>query len=71
MSKQQYEYFKLLIYSDDRIVLILDEDKAGRAGREKIVPELAKLAYVKSISFDQENTSPDDLSSDELRQLLA
>ena len=71
MSAQQYEHIKQLVNSNDHILLILDEDEAGRGGRSKIIPELAKIAFTKAITFDQENTSPDDLSSDDLAQLLA
>ena len=71
MSPRQYEHIKKLVSPDDHIILILDEDKAGREGREKIIPELAKIAYVKSVLLEQENTSPDNLSSDILSQLIA
>lgn len=53
-----------------RVLLLLDEDEAGRAGREDIVSRLAKFAFVKIHVFPAEDMQPDRLSPNDVANLL-
>ncbi len=55
---------------DSRIVLMLDEDEAGRAGCEQALQRLAPQAFVKAFRFPKEGQQPDQLSADEIHELL-
>jgi DNA primase len=52
------------------IVLMFDEDDAGRAGREKALVRLARRLFVKVVVLPQEGAQPDHLSENELHALL-
>jgi DNA primase len=69
LSPQQEESIANAVNSQSRIVLILDEDEAGREAREKIAPRLAAHCYVRSIRFEREGQQPDSLSDGEFEQL--
>ena len=53
-----------------QIVVMLDEDEAGRAGREDIVVRLAKFAFVKIHVFPEEGMQPEQLSPEELNDIV-
>jgi DNA primase len=53
-----------------RVIVMFDEDDAGRAGREDIVRRLAKRLFVKAHIFDEESQQPENLTADHARQLL-
>ncbi len=59
-----------LIRQHSNVILILDEDDAGRAGREDIAVRLAKFVYVKIHAFEQEGQQVDKLNAEEMQQLL-
>jgi len=71
MSQGQESLLCKYINSGDRVALMLDEDDAGREGREQILQRLATKMYVKIIRFDQEGDQPGDLTEDELFRLLS
>ena len=54
-----------------RIVLMLDEDEAGREAREKITPRLAAHCYVRNFRFEREGQQPDALTPERLAELHA
>jgi DNA primase len=56
--------------SDSLIILMLDEDDAGRVGREQALQRLAPKAFVKVFQFPNEGQQPDQLSGEQLAQLL-
>jgi DNA primase len=53
-----------------RIVLMLDEDDAGRAGCEHTLQGLAPKAFVKAFRFPKEGQQPDQLSAEEIHELI-
>ena len=53
----------------NRVVVFLDDDEAGQLASHKIVAQLARSFRVQAISPGQ-NRDPDDLSIDEIRQVL-
>jgi DNA primase len=55
---------------ESRIVLMLDEDDAGRAGCAQALQCLAPKAFVKAFRFPKEGQQPDQLSAEEIQQLL-
>jgi DNA primase len=59
-----------LIRRYSHIILMLDEDEAGRAARAEITARLAKFAYVKIHVFEHEGKQPDKLSAEEMAQLI-
>jgi len=53
------------------VILLLDEDDAGRAGRAKALLRLATKVFVKVVPLPREGAQPDHLPDDELKSLLA
>ncbi len=66
LSAAQEELLRTGASSWDRIILMLDEDEAGRAGRDDIAPRVAKFAFVKIHAFPADGMQPDNLSSEDL-----
>lgn len=50
---------------------MLDEDDAGREGRETIAARLARFAFVRIHEFEKEGQQPEHLSSQEVAELFA
>ncbi len=71
MSKEQEELIRKHTDRHSQVIIILDEDEAGRTGREDITVRLAKFAFVKTHVFGQENRQPEHLSAEEVAALLA
>ncbi len=70
LSPAQEELIRKNTTPHGRVIVILDEDDAGRAAREKIVPRLAEWLFVKSHVFAEQDRQPESLSADEVRQIL-
>ena len=56
--------------SQSRIILLFDQDDAGRVGREQAASVLARFASVRIVELPREGLQPDDLSPEELCSLL-
>ncbi len=52
------------------VILLLDEDDAGRAGRAKALLRLAQKVFVKALTLPREGVQPDHLTQAELASLL-
>jgi len=52
------------------IILLLDEDEAGQAGRDDIAVRLAKFCLVRVWTFDQPGMQPESLSAEEVQKIL-
>lgn len=70
MSDAQESLIRSHTSRNSLIVLMLDEDEAGRAGREDVALRLAKFAYVKVHTFEKENQQPEQLSGEEVAALF-
>ncbi len=70
MSAAQEELIRRYTNSQSRVIAILDEDEAGRAGREDIACRLSKFCFVKVHQFEKPGMQPEDLSAEELYSLL-
>ena len=71
LSVVQEELIKQATKSDSRIILMFDEDNAGRKGREQALLRLATFTYVHVVVFPAEDMQPDHLSVEDLTTLLA
>jgi DNA primase len=70
MSAAQEALIKQHTDRNSQVVVMLDEDEAGRAGREDIAVRLAKFVFVKVYTFAEEGQQPENLSADEVKQLF-
>ena len=70
LSPMQEELITRAISRSDRIELLFDQDKAGRAGREKAVNRLSRIAYVRVVELPEEGMQPSDLSAEKLTGLF-
>jgi DNA primase len=70
LSREQEQSLRLHSTPESRIVLMLDEDEAGSAARADIVQRLAIDRFVKIVRLPEHLTQPDELSADELAELI-
>ncbi len=56
--------------SQSLVLVMLDEDDAGREGREDIACRLSKFCFVKTYVFENEGMQPEHLSAEEVAQLF-
>ena len=70
MSSAQEELIRKHTNSDSHVVVMLDEDEAGEAGRQDIACRLSKFCFVKVHQFGKSGAQPENLSADELRGIL-
>ena len=69
LSPVQAALIQHIVAPDDRIVVMFDEDDAGRAGREKAVHRLSLHCFVRTHQFAQEGQQPDALTAEQLEEL--
>jgi DNA primase len=69
MSAAQEELIRKHTNSQSQIIVMLDEDEAGRAGREDIAVRLSQIAFVKVHVFGKEGEQPDNLTPEQIGQL--
>jgi DNA primase len=55
---------------NSRIILLLDENEAGRAGRDDIACRLSKHCFVRVYEFEQEDMEPEHLSDATLADIV-
>jgi 5S rRNA maturation endonuclease (ribonuclease M5) len=53
-----------------QVIIMLDEDETGKAGREDIAVRLAKFVFVKVHAFDLEGRQPENLTAQEVASLF-
>jgi DNA primase len=70
MSAAQEALIRTYTDGSSQVILMLDEDEAGRAGREDIPVRLAKFVFVKVHVFPEEGMQPDQLSPEELNNIV-
>ena len=71
MSAAQEESIRKHTDRKTQVIVILDEDEAGRAGREDIAVRLARFVFVKVHAFGQEGQQPDKMTAEEVTALFA
>jgi DNA primase len=70
MSAAQEELIRKHTTANSQAIVILDEDDAGRAGRDDIAVRLARFLFVKVHTFTEEGRQPEQLSAEEATQLI-
>jgi DNA primase len=70
LSSAQEELIRTGTVPNTQIIVMLDEDDAGRAGREDIAVRLSKFAFVKVHQFGKEGMQPEHLSAEELAEAI-
>ncbi len=70
MSGAQEELIRKHTGRNSQVIVMLDEDEAGKFGREDIAVRLAKFCFVKTHVFDEPGTQPDQLSAENLAEIL-
>jgi DNA primase len=70
MSAAQEELIRKHTDAKRQVIVMLDEDEAGRAGREDIAVHLAKFVFVKIHTFEKPDTQPDNLTAEEVSALF-
>ena len=69
LSVAQAELIRKHTDSRSQVIVMLDEDDAGRAGREDIVQRLAPWLFIKTHIFEQADQQPEHLSAAEALDL--
>ena len=70
LSHAQAELIRKHTDSRSQVIVMLDEDEAGRAGREDIVSRLAPWLFVKAHIFEQAGQQPEHLTTEEVAALF-
>jgi DNA primase len=70
MSATQEALIKQHTDRNSHVIIMFDEDEAGRVGRDEIAVRLAKFVFVKIHAFEQEDQQPDKLSAEEAKGLF-
>ncbi|MGA3266519.1 MAG: CHC2 zinc finger domain-containing protein [Verrucomicrobiota bacterium] len=70
MSAAQEELIRKHTNRNNQVIVILDEDEAGKFGREDIAIRLAKFCFVKTHVFEKPGTQPDQLSAEDVAEIL-
>ena len=70
LSAAQEELIRQHTNSESHVIIMLDENEAGQAGREDIACRLSKFCFVKVHSFEQEGQQPEDMSKEDVIQLF-
>ncbi len=71
LSAAQEELIRRHTTPDSRILVMLDEDEAGRGARDEIASRLARHAFVRIHAFEEEGRQPEHLTTDEVDTLFA
>lgn len=69
MSAAQEELFRQHLTTQSHVIILLDENDAGRAGRDDIACRLSKWCYVKVHTFDTADSEPEHLSAEEAQSI--
>src|SRR4029077_7111577 len=70
MSAAQEELIKKHTNRASQVIVTLDEDEAGRAGREDIAVRLSKFVFVTVHTFEKQDMQPEHLSAEEVAELI-
>lgn len=69
MSLAQEQLIKQHVTLKSHVIIMLDEDESGRAGREDIVIRLCRFAFVRIHAFEKEDMQPEHLNAEEVAAL--
>ena len=71
LSRAQEELIRRHTDHHSQVIVMLDEDEAGRSARDEIAARLAKFAFVRIHIFDQEGRQPEHLTAEQLAEVFA
>ena len=71
LSEAQEELLTRATTQHTRVIVMLDEDEAGRAGRMKILERLALKMFVRVFRFGEEGQQPETLTAEQAEELRA
>jgi len=69
MSSAQEALIRQFTDSKSHVIVMLDENEAGKAGREDIACRLSKFCFVRVHQFDKPDMEPEHLTAEEVQQL--
>jgi DNA primase len=70
LSAAQEELIRQHTSSQSQVIVMLDENEAGKAGREDIACRLSKFCFVRVHQFSQPDMEPEHLTAEEVQQLM-
>lgn len=70
MSAAQEELIRNHTTKESHVIVMLDENDAGRAGRDDIACRLSKHCFVKVHEFDKPEAEPEHLTAEQVQTLL-
>jgi len=70
LSLAQEELIRKHTTSQSQVIVLLDENEAGMAGREDIALRLARFCFVRVHQFDQPDREPEHLTDHELADIV-
>lgn len=70
LSTAQEELIRQHTTRDSHVIVMLDENEAGQAGREDIACRLSKFCFVRVHQFDQPDMEPEHLTAEEVQQFM-
>lgn len=70
MSVEQEELIRRHTNGTSHVILMLDEDDAGKTGRENIAWRVSNFCFVKIHRFKVPGTQPEDLSAAEIHEIV-
>ena len=70
LSAAQEELIRQHTNSQSHVIVMLDENEAGQAGREDIACRLSKFCFVRVHQFSQPDMEPEHLTAEEVQQLM-
>ncbi len=69
LSAAQEELIRQFTDSKSHVIVMLDENEAGKAGREDIACRLSKFCFVRVHQFSRPDMEPEHLTAEEVQQL--
>jgi len=70
LSSAQEELIRQYTTSQSHVIVMLDENEAGKAGREDIACRLSKFCFVRVYQFSRPDMEPEHLTAEEVQQLM-
>ncbi len=70
LSATQEELIRQHTTSDSHVIVMLDENEAGKAGREDIACRLSKFCFVRVHQFEKPDMEPEHLTDAELADIV-
>lgn len=71
LSSAQEDLIRRHTDQHSQILVMLDEDDAGRSARDEIAARLAKFAYVRIHAFEEEGFQPEHITAEQLTGVFA